>query len=315
MREWLRRIDRFQQRHTVLGFPFGVVKKFGDDRAGQMAGLVAYFGFFSLFPLLLVLVTILGFVLQGNEELQARIVDSALAQFPIIGAQLRQNVGAISGSGPALVVGVLGALWAGMGVLRFTQFAMNEVWDVPQYRRPRVWRKALRSLIILGILGAVLVVATVLGGLAGGGGPLAILSWLGSLLLNLALFLIVFRVLTVADISWRDVLPGASVAAIGYAILHAIGGYLIRRRLQGAAEVYGFFAVVIGVLFWIYLSAQLMLFAAEINVVLKRRLWPRSLAPPPFTEPDRRVVAAQARQQKRREEQTIEVTFADEGGG
>ncbi|HMJ03283.1 MAG TPA: hypothetical protein VK506_10095, partial [Conexibacter sp.] len=80
----VRALDRFQRRHGVLGFPLGVVKKFADDQAGHLAALMAYYGFFALFPLLLVLVTVLGWVLQGNRELYDEIVKGALGQFPVI---------------------------------------------------------------------------------------------------------------------------------------------------------------------------------------------------------------------------------------
>ena len=69
----LQRIDAFQQRRKWLAFPFAVVKKFGDDRAGNLAALIAYYGFFSLFPLLLVMVSVLGFILRGHPDLQSRI--------------------------------------------------------------------------------------------------------------------------------------------------------------------------------------------------------------------------------------------------
>src|SRR6266498_5469892 len=104
----IRRIDAFQQRHPALAFPFGVVKKFGDDQAGNLAALIAYYGFFSLFPLLLVFVTVLGFVLEGNSDLQDSILHSALAQFPVIGDQIRSNVHSLSGSGLSLAVGIAG---------------------------------------------------------------------------------------------------------------------------------------------------------------------------------------------------------------
>src|SRR6266542_5843732 len=115
-------IDGYQQRRRWLAFPMAVVKKFGDDRAGNLAALIAYYGFFSLFPLLLVLVAVLGFILRGNATLQESIVNSALAQFPIIGDQIKTNVKALSGSaGVALGIGTLVALWAGLGVTNAAQ--------------------------------------------------------------------------------------------------------------------------------------------------------------------------------------------------
>src|SRR5215216_4299342 len=102
----LGKVDRLQQRHPWTAFPVAVWKKFGDDNGGRLAGQLTYYGFLSLFPLLLVSVTILGFVLDGRPDLQQKILDSAVSQFPIIGDQLRQNVASLKGSVVALVIGI-----------------------------------------------------------------------------------------------------------------------------------------------------------------------------------------------------------------
>jgi membrane protein len=128
-------------------------------------------------------------------------------------------------------------------------------------------------------------------------------------LMNVALFSVAFRLLTVADVSWRDVLPGAIVAAVGWTILQLLGSYLVGRELSGATEVYGFFAIVIGLLWWIYLAAQLTLFAAEVNVVRSRGLWPRSMAPPPLTAEDRRALTRNAREEEQRPSESVDVRF------
>jgi hypothetical protein len=127
-KEWLLRVDHVQREHSFLALPFGVVKKFGDDRAGNLAALIAYYGFFSLFPLLLAFVSILGFVLSGHDSLRRKIQDSALSQFPVLGSQ---NLDKLGGSGVALAIGVIGLIWAGLGAMQATENAMNEVWDVP----------------------------------------------------------------------------------------------------------------------------------------------------------------------------------------
>src|SRR5450755_4606331 len=117
----LRELDRLQQRSPRLSFPAAVIKKFGDDQAGQLAALIAYYGFVSLFPLLLVLVTVLGFVLEGSPKTQASVLHSALGQFPIIGNQLQSNVHSLKGSGIGLAIGLLGSLLAGLGITGATQ--------------------------------------------------------------------------------------------------------------------------------------------------------------------------------------------------
>jgi YihY family inner membrane protein len=228
----VRRIDRFQQRHRVLAFTFGVVKKFGDDQGGNLAALITYYGFLSLFPLLLVLVTVLGFVLDGNPGLRDDIVESALADFPVIGDQIRSNVGSVRGSGIGLAVGLAGTFWGGLGIANAAQDAMNRVWEVPMRQRPGFVPRVLRSVGLIATLGVGVLVTVVLSGLGGGGGGLAVGLRVASIALSLALsvvlFAVAFRVLTSRDLSWRDVLPGAVVAATGWQILQTVGG-AVRR--------------------------------------------------------------------------------------
>ncbi|MET0577849.1 MAG: YhjD/YihY/BrkB family envelope integrity protein, partial [Ilumatobacteraceae bacterium] len=98
-------VDRFQRRHPVVAYPIAVLYKFNEDQGPYLAALLTYYGFLSLFPLLLLLASILGFVLQDDPELQARILDSALGQFPIIGDQLATQ--GLQGSAAAVVIGGL----------------------------------------------------------------------------------------------------------------------------------------------------------------------------------------------------------------
>lgn len=308
----LRALDRFQQRHAWAGFLFAVAKKYGDDEGGSLATLIAYYGFFSVFPLMLVFVSVLGIVLADNAELQQRIVDSALAQFPIVGPTIADEVEALTGNIVALAVGLATALWAGLGVVQAAQRAMNRVWDVPKKDWPNFFTSRLRSLVLLVVLGAVILASTMLSGLAisGDGGALDRVGQLAlSLLLNLVLFLFVFRVLTRLNLRWRDVAPGGIVAAVLWTALQGVGGLYVSHTIAGASNVYGTFALVIGLLVWIALSAQLTLYCAEINVVRARKLWPRSLVQPPLTEADRTVLRAGALVERRRPEQHIEVTF------
>jgi YihY family inner membrane protein len=313
-RQALETLDRFQQRHAWSAFPVAVVRKFGDDQAGSLAALVAYYGFFSLFPLLLVLVTVLSFVLEGDVELQRRILDSALGEFPVIGDQLGDNVGQVRGSGLALLVGLLGALWGGLGVMSAAQNAMNEVWNVPRVRRPNVLLGTARSLALLVVLGGGVLLTTALAGLGAavdGGGPLGLAV---SLLVNGLLFLLAFRVLTSAPVGWRDLWPGALLAGAAWSALQALGSWYVQRQLRGASDVYGTFATVIGLLSWLYLAAQVTLLAAEVNVVRTRRLWPRSLVQAPLTDADREALVRLATEEERRPEQRIDVSFEADGG-
>jgi YihY family inner membrane protein len=310
----LRAVDRFQQRHAVLGFPVGVVKKFGDDQAGKHAALLAYYGFLSLFPLMLVFVTVLGYTLANDPELRQQVIDATVAQFPVLGSQVADSISTIQGSGLALLVGILGTLWGGLGVTQSAQDAMNSVWNIPRKHRPNYWLRLARGLGSLLLVVSCVLLATALArlripwpGVLGHLVPLA-----GSLLLNLLLLVVLFQVLTGMRLRWRWLLPGAAVGEVGWSVLQTLGVSIVNRQLEQANVVYGVFAIVIVLLSWLYLSAQLLLYAAEVNVVLARRLWPRSLLQPPLTEQDRRVLAALAKSEERRPEQTVEVDFAPE---
>jgi membrane protein len=272
-----------------------VVKKFGDDQAGDLAALIAYYGFFSLFPLLLVLVSVLGFVLHGDPELRVRILDSALAQFPVIGDHLRSNYESLAGNGVVLGIGTVTALWAGLGVTQAAQKAMNTVWGIPPEQRPGFLPSRLRGLIMLVVLGSMTVATILLTGLGTASGELGIalrvLGYVGSLALNLVLFLLAYRILTVKRLTWGDVLPGAVTGAVLWTALQLVGTYLVNRQVKNATPVYGTFAIVIGLLVWIYLGAQLTVLCAEVNVVRLNRLWPRSLfsrEPQAVPKPDER---------------------------
>jgi YihY family inner membrane protein len=311
------RVDAYQRRRSWLGFPLAVRKRFSEDQGGHLAALIAYYGFFSLFPLLLILVTVLGFVLEGHPDLRRDVADSALANFPVVGDQLTSGDG-IKGSGLALAVGIVGALWAGLGVTSAVQEAMNRVWDVPFVRRPGFLATKLRGLMLIAVLGGSLIVSTGLAGLggAGGSGPigagLAVLGIALSLLVNLGLFLLTFKLTTSRDLAWRTLLPGAAVGAVLWAILQAVGGWYVSHQVQGASATYGTFALVIGLLSWIYLGAILLVYCAEINVVLARRLWPRGILYPPITDADERALRSSAEVEERIEQQDVEVRFRPE---
>jgi membrane protein len=309
----VRRADEAHQRHPWLAFPYAVVKKFGDDQAGNLAALISYYAFFSLFPLMLVLVTVLGMLLQRNTELREAITDSALANFPVIGEEISRNVKALEGSGLTLAIGIVLALWAGLGVLKVMQTAMNTIWNVPYRHRPNFLKTLLRAVIMLAVLGVITIGSAVAGSVgAGNDNPLLSILWVVvSLSLNLVLFLLAFRILTTADVSWGDVFPGALIAAIAWTGLQALGGYFVRHQLDGATDTYGTFATVIGLLAWMYLGAQVTLLAAEVNVVRKRRLWPRAIVQPPLTEADERALKTYAKVEERRPEEEVRVRIDD----
>jgi YihY family inner membrane protein len=304
--------DRRQQQKRGVRFVAAVIKKFGDDQGGQLAALIAYYGFVSLFPLLLVMVTILGFVLQGDHAEQQKILDGALGQFPIVRQTLHPE--SLKGSPVALAVGIVGALLAGLGITGAAQMAFNRVWSVPFKHRPDFLRSRLRGLGLLAILGTTSIVSTVAAGFVGTSShsaPTVIAGIAVALLANLVLFMAAFKLLTATSLSWRTLLPGVVVASILWELLHILGGYYIDHELKRTQPLYGVFALVLGLLAWIFLGAQLTILSAEVNAVKARRLWPRSFFSDPLLEADRRALTSSAETEERIPEQNVEVSFED----
>jgi len=313
--QMLRRVDRYQQAHGWLGFPVGVVKKFGDDNGGNLTALLAWNGFFALFPLLLILVTVLGFLLAGHPAFEQRVLHSALAQFPIIGDQLQDNIHVLRANTIGLVVGLAGFLWGARGVTQAGQHAMAEIWNVPGKHRPSFATRQLRGLLLLLVFALGVIATTALASLAvliGHSLAFTLANLVASAAVNTGLFLLAFRVLTPRRIPTRQLQLGAAVAAVLWVLLQSAGGYLVGHNLKHASQVYGFFAIVLGLLSWLYLAAEATLYAAEVNVVRARRLWPRSILQPPLIRSDRQALADLAKQEERRPEESIHVDFTDQ---
>jgi membrane protein len=306
----IRAFDRGQQRHRWLALPVAVIKKFADDQGGSLAALVAYYAFFSLFPLLLLMVTILGFVLHGNPGIEHSVEKSVLGQFPVIGPQIQ--VHALTGHTIALVVGLAGSIWGGLGVTQATQNAFYRVWAVPFKDRPDFLQSRLRGLALLIVLGTLFLVSSIASGLVTGGlgGPLLKVAGIAlSLLLNFALFFFAFRLMTSDEIGTRCLLIGVVVAAIIWELLQVVGGYYIGHVYRRASSEYSQFALVIALLVWLHVGAQVTVYAAEINVVVTRRLWPRSLFGDPERPADEKTLHDLAKVEERSHRETVDVNF------
>jgi membrane protein len=311
----LHALDRRQQQSPRLSFVAAVIKKFGDDQGGQLAALIAYYGFVSLFPLLLVFVTILGFVLQGDHSEQQKILNGALGQFPIVKKTLDPQ--SLKGSPTGLAIGVIGSLLAGMGIMGATQTAFDRIWAVPFKHRHNFLSSRGRGLRMMAILGSLSIASTVVGGFVGTGShaaPAVIAGVLLAFLGNLVLFMLAFKLLTAAELAWRDLLPGVIVAAVFWQLLQHLGGFYVDHELKHTQPLYGVFALVLGLLAWLYLGAQLTMIAAEVNVVKTRHLWPRSFFSEPLLEADKRALTSTAEVEERLHEENVEVSFEDKPG-
>jgi len=319
------RLDGLQQRFPVLGFPIAVVYKFFDDQGSYLAALVTYYGFLSFFPLLLLLSSVLGFALEGSPALQQRVLDSTLSQFPVIGAQLHSPEG-LHGSVTAVVVGIVASLYGGLGVAQAIQHAMNTAWTVQRNKRPNPLLARARSLLLL-LVGGVAVIATSAMAALGAspsvmgirlGAVTKVLSVAGSVAVNTALLVLVFRIATARRLSPRQVLPGALVAAVLWLLLQTFGARYVGGVVQGRSDTNGVFALVLGMIAWIYLSAVAVVLCVEINVVHVDRLHPRALLTPftddvDLTTGDARAYTGAAKAQQAKGFESVDVSFEGEG--
>ena len=311
----IRRFDAYQQSHSPVAFVIGVVKKYVEDRGPSLAALLAYYGVLSVFPLLLVLFTSLGLLFSNDAGLQHRVIHSALSQFPVVGKQLNGHDGIteLRAKGLGLAFGLAGLFWGSIGVTKAGQRAMADVWNVPQLNRPHFLKRIWRSVQFLGVLVLDVVVSTALAGLvtfdnhAAWFQALAIVVGLG---VNVALFLLGFRILTPNSIPTRTLMSGAAIAAFGWSALQYLGTWLVGHELRHASQLYGYFASILGLVFFLYLAAEVTLIAAEINVVKSRHLYPRSLTPP-FTPADEAVLTAISKQAQRSKAQNVRVDFEE----
>lgn len=314
------RLDRFQRQHRGTSFPLAVLYKFFDDQGSFLAALITYYGFLSLFPLLLLLASILGFVLEADSGLKQQILDSAVSQFPVLRDELATSSG-LPGSGLAVFVGLAVAVYGALGVGQAIQNAMNVMWAVPRHCRPNPLRARLRGLLLLGTGGITVVGTTVLGWMGrilGAYGAdlhrgLSLLAVLAAIGLNTAIFALVFRIATAQRLTQGQVWPGAFVAAVLWQLLQIFGAAYVARA-RGAGTTYGVFVVVLGLLGWIFLASLVVVLSVEINVVRARRLYPRALLTP-FTDnveltlADRRAYGDAAMAQRAKSFQSVEVSF------
>jgi membrane protein len=309
------RIDAAQKRSKPASVAVATFKKFSEDKTTMHAATIAFWGFFSIFPLFLVLVTVLGWVLSTSDK--DSVLKHVASMFPLLDTS---TITALNGAVWALVVGLATALWSGMGAVRTVQNAFNSVWEIPYHARPGLLVQVRRSLFVLVTIGAGIVVSTLITGFItsnssgvnlGAAGRLA--GFVISIALDVGLFVAAFRMLTDREITTRDVLPGAVFSGLVFFVLQELSAFIISRHLKSAQPTYGHFATVITILWWFYLQALVTLLGAQLNVVLKQHLYPRSLVKAPETEADHRVLQAYAEERTYQPEEKVDARVEREG--
>jgi YihY family inner membrane protein len=316
IKKLVRRFDAYQQSHNSMAFVIGVARKYVEDRGPSLAALLAYYGVLSLFPLLLVLFTALGLIFSHDPSLRNRVIHSALSQFPVVGKSLdgHDAISELRAKGLGLAVGLVGLFWGSLGVTKAGQRAMADVWNVPQLNRPRFARRIGRGMEFLGVLVLDVILSTALAGLVTFGGHalwLQVVAVVLGLVINVALFLLGFRILTPNSVATTTLVRGAAIAALSWSVLQYLGTWLVGHELRHASQLYGYFGSILGLVSFLFVAAEITLVAAEINVVRARHLYPRSLTPP-FTAADEAVLTALARQSQRFVAETVYVEFAQE---
>jgi uncharacterized BrkB/YihY/UPF0761 family membrane protein len=312
------RLDRFQREHRWAGFSLAVVYKYFDDYGAFLAAVLTYYGIVSLFPLLLLLSTVLGLVLTGDPRLQHEVLSSALHQFPVIGGDLTRPR-RLGGGTVGLIVGIAGSVYGGLGIAQAFQYAMNTVWAVPRNSRPNPLKARRRSLELLAAAALGMVGTTgltILG--SGGAGALGeatrTLALAASVVIGVAVAIFAFRFAPARRLSTRDVLPGAVTAGVSWQLLQTFGVIYVRAVVRHASATNGLFAIVLGLLAFLYLTAAAVLLSAEINVVHVSGLYPRSLLTPftdnvVLTRADRRTYTRQAKAQRSKGFEHVQVSF------
>ncbi|MET7280504.1 YihY/virulence factor BrkB family protein [Kribbella sp. NPDC005582] len=318
----LGRLDAAQRRRRRLGFPLAVIYKFFDDQGSYLAVIVTYYAFAAIFPMLLISSSVLGFVLQGNEDLQKAVLQSALKEFPIVGTQLATPQG-LQGSTAAVIVGSLAAVYGVIGLGQAVQNAVNVTWGVPRNGRPNPFRGRLRSGALLSLAGLTVLSFATLTVLAGSQASLSgvvadNLGWLvsiGSILVLTAMLTLCLRPGTRPRPPFRKIVPGAFFTALGWHVLERLGGIYVNDVLAKASEVNGIFALTLGLIGLIYAASVIAVIGAELNSVIAHQLYPRSLlalftdSATDLTPADHRAYAMYAKAQRHKAAERIDVTF------
>ena len=323
MKDVAGRLDRFQRRHPVVGLPLAVVYKYFDDMGPFMAAALTYYAFVAIFPILLLLSSILGFILQGNDELKSELLEGTLGQFPIVGSQLSAPEG-ITGSVTTIVVGLLISLYGVTGLGSAAQNVLNTAWAVPRNSRLNPVVARVRSLLMMIFAGVVVVALPLVSSLVlnmdmlglGLEGWVGALGSLVSVAITAAVFSLMMRYTTTRRPSFWTALPGGLFIAVGWHLLQLLGGAYVTRIITRTTEINAVFALVLGLLALVFVAAVIAVIGVEVSVVLRRRLYPRALLTPftdavDLTEADRRAYDSYAKAQRHKGFQHVAVTFDD----
>ena len=308
------KIDVYQQNHRLPSIVFAIFRKYGDDNAGYLASLITYYGFLSLFPLLLAATSLISIATTFHLPFAANITAALANNFPLIGQELQNNVHGLKSSGLSLLVGIALALFGARGVADAFRHAINEIWQIPKSERPMFPSDILVSLKIIFVGGFGFILSSVISSVIQSYGNSLFMTIIANLISLALIYLTLLAILLLAvprTIKRTDLRRGAIGTAIGFQILQLIGTLVVTRTLGHLSATYGIFALVLGLLFYISLQAQILMYSLEYNVVMRRHLWPRSLMLEPVTNADKDALSGQAKKEKVTPQEAIDVGFDD----
>ena len=280
----VRRVDELQRRRRVIGFSFAVAKRYGEDHGGWLGSLISYYGFFSLYPLLVVFVTVTTWVFRDRPDALQAVLEALWSRLPFVAAEfsaeVEQQVGDLTGNGWVLLLSLIVTMWGAVGVVRVLQDTVNTIWGVPRYRRPRFFAKLLRGLAVIALLGLGVVGTAVVAGITLTV-DLPLAAAFAAAAANIALAAVIavalYHLTIGTSVRTSDVVPGALVTAAGTYGITLVGGLYVKHVIARISGVYGPFASTIGLLAYVSLLVQVFVVGTEISVVRALRLWPRAM--------------------------------------
>ncbi len=307
------KVDNFQRSHLIPSFLFAVVKKYGEDNGGYQSAIITYYGVLSLFPLLIVFTSLTELLLKNNQALRSKISIGVTHYFPVLGNQLQGAIHSPKKTGIALILSLLITFYGAKGGASAFQYAVTNLWHTPKIKQPDFIKNMLRSFGIMIGGGIGLILAATLSAYMAILGHVFFVKILGAIISAIMLWLtliLVFKLAAAGNKKVRDVLVGAAIAAVGLQILQTAGNMILAHELKGLNSEYGTFALVIGLLFWIYLQAQVILYAVEVDVVRRYHLYPRSITGE-LTDNDKHTYERSAKSHRQHIEEEVRVKFYD----
>jgi uncharacterized BrkB/YihY/UPF0761 family membrane protein len=280
IQKFLKWLNIYQQNHKLTAFVIAVIKKYDEDQGGRQAALLTYYSFLSLFPLLLVLTTITDTIIGKNDHIKNTIIKGLTNYFPLLGSQLETQVHRLHVYGFATVIGLLFTLYGTRGVANSFISGMQDMWRIPKEERLTFPKSFYKSIGIVLIGGSGLLAASIIASItssAGHGWIFRLLSILINLILLTGLFTLLINVSLPKHVTLKEIRTGATVGAVALVILQLIGGLVLAHELKHLSALYSYFAVALGLIFWLYLQSQVIYYSIEIAIVSSRGFWPRSL--------------------------------------